>query len=415
MRVLFITSRFPGDRRRGDQRRAYEQLRALSARHSITLLTLDRALPEAAAQRELAACCEEIIRVPCPSAGMLVRAARALGGSAPLQAALYEAPALRREMQRCLERTAFDLVHLQLSRLGSLLDLARGVPCVIDLVDALALNMERRAHYDRSPARWLAALEARRLAGYERDLCKQAHSTAVSARPDRAALGDPSNLFLVGNGVDFDEFPFAPHPRVSDEIAFTGNLGYFPNVDAAHWFATEVLPRIRALRPDARLRLAGARPAARLRRLCARASGIELVGPVDSIAPALARAAVAVAPMRAGSGQQIKILEAMASGTPVVASSTAAAGLDAVAERDLLVADEPDAFAAAVVRVLADPALALRLARNARALVEPRYSWAASVAALEQLWECAAGRESPVIAAAEARAAVRPATAVPAI
>jgi glycosyltransferase involved in cell wall biosynthesis len=105
----------------------------------------------------------------------------------------------------------------------------------------------------------------------------------------------------------------------------------------------------------------------------------------------------------------------MASGTPVVASSVAAAGLDAVAGRDLLVADDPAAFAEAVARVLTDSALALRLARNARALIEPRYTWAASVAALEQLWMCAAGRESAVIATAEPAAGVPRATPVPAI
>jgi sugar transferase (PEP-CTERM/EpsH1 system associated) len=415
MRVLFITSRFPGDPRRGDQRRAYEQLRALSSRHAITLLTLDHAQAETPRQRELMARCERVIRVPCPVAGMLVRAMRALRGSLPIQTALYAVPALRQEMIRCLAHAPFDVVHLQLARLGPLLELAGDVPCVLDLVDALSLNMQRRALHDRGLARWLARMEAKRLASYERTLCSRARVVAVSAQPDRAALGDPPNLHLVGNGVDLDEFPFVAHPRHGADIAFVGNLGYFPNVDAASWFASNVLPRVHAACPQATLRLIGARPAARLRRLCAGMPHVELVGAVDSVHPYVSRAAVAVAPMRAGSGQQIKILEAMASGTPVVASSIAAAGIDAVPGRDLLVADDAGAFADTVVRVLADPALAQFLASNARALVERRYTWAASSAVLEQLWLHAAGRESPAFTALEPGADVPRADPLPAI
>ena len=416
MRVLFITSRFPGELRRGDQRRTYEQLRGLSARHAITLIALESGVASETT-RALADCCERIVRVPCSRAGMLVRAAFALGHPhLPLQSALYDSPALRRAVQHQLASVPFDVVHLQLARLGPVLDLVGDVPCVLDLVDALALNMQRRAQYDRGPARWLARIESRRLAPYERALCARAAFAAVSAPPDRDALGDPPNLHLVGNGVDPDEFAFAAHPRAGADIAFVGNLGYFPNVDAADWFARQVMPLVRAKSAHATLRLIGTRPARRLRALCRHRPGVQLVGAVDSVYPHIARAAVAVAPMRAGSGQQIKIIEAMATGTPVVASSLAAAGLDATAGRELLVADEPDAFADAVLRVLGDPDLALRLARNGRALVEQRYTWSASVAALEQLWLRAAGsRCGPAVrvTAAERPADVRPEDRLP--
>lgn len=392
MRVLFITSRFPGELRRGDQQRAYEQLRGLSSRHTITLLTLDQ--PQPSEQRKPLDFCEQVIRVPCGAAGMLARAARALAGRMPLQCALYNAPALRRAMVQQIERNRFDLLHVQLARLGPMLAPAPNLPCVLDLVDALSLNMRRRAQYDHGPARWLARMEAGRLAAYERDLCARVDAAAISAPADRAALGNPPNLHLVGNGVDLAQFPFVAHPRTHPEIAFVGNLGYFPNVDAASWFLTQVMPRLRAACPAATLRLIGMRPAVRLRRLCQHLPYAELVGPVERVHPHLARAAVAVAPMRAGSGQQIKMLEAMATGTPVVASSIAAAGLEAVAGRDLLVADDAGAFADAVARVLTDPVLAQQLAHNARKLVEQRYTWATSVAVLEQLWLHAAARSN---------------------
>ncbi|MEO8459298.1 MAG: glycosyltransferase [Dokdonella sp.] len=387
MRVLFITSRFPGDLRRGDQLRAYHQLRCLSARHAITLLAFDHVGSDPALVRELEACCERVIMVDRKPAHMLVRLLGALGGSTPLQAAMYASPTLHAELTRLLESSRFDLVHLQMARLGALLPHLRQLPCVLDLIDALSLNMARRAEFDHGPMRYLARIEASRLPAYERMLCAQVRYAAVSAAPDQKAIGSViSNLRLVSNGVDLDLFPFAPHPRHGADIVFVGNLGYFPNVDAATWFAHEVMPLLLARSAHATLSLVGARPPVSLRRLAARAPHVQMVGPVAQVHPYLARAAVAVAPMRAGSGQQIKIFEAMAAGTPVVATSLAAAGLEVEHGRHLLVADGAEAFAAAVVRLLDDPDLAATLAKNARALVKQRYTWACSNEALEKLW-----------------------------
>lgn len=385
MRVLFLTSRFPGDLRSGDRRRAYEQLRLLAPDHAITLLTFDDRGGDPALRRQVFDLCERVILVPRDRLGMLARAALALPRSTPLQTALYASPRLRRALHEACAGAAFDLVHLQLARLGTFAPAPLALPCVVDFVDALSLNMARRAQYDRGPMRLVARLEARRLARYERELCGRVTAGAVSSARDRAALGDPTNVRLVHNGVDPHEFPFSTAPRDDSAIAFVGNLGYFPNVDAAIWFASR-MPRIRHARPAAELRLIGARPAARLQRLAARVAGVRVIGPVDRVHPHLAKAAVAIAPMRAGSGQQLKILEAMATGTPVVATGDAAAAIEAVPGRDLLVADHPDDFADAVLRVLDDRGLAATLARNGGDFVERRYTWQASAKALEHAW-----------------------------
>lgn len=391
MRVLFLTSRFPSDRRSGDRRRAFEHLRLLAPAHAITLLTFDDdADDDGEARHRVLDWCERVICVPQDRVRMFARAACALPGRTPLQAALYAAPPLRRAMRAACAQTRFDLVHVQLARLGTFVPPATALPCVVDFVDALSLNMARRAQYDRGPMRWIAQLEARRLARYERELCNRIGAGAVSSARDRAALGDPPNLHRVRNGVDLAQFPFSDAPRDGAAIAFVGNLDYFPNVDAAAWFAPQ-MPRIRSACPTAELRLIGARPAARLRRLAARGEGIRVVGAVASVHPHLASAAVAIAPMRAGSGQQLKILEAMATGTPVVATSDAAAALDAVPGRDLLTADRAEDFADAVLRLLGDRDLAAALARSARDFVERHYTWHASAQVLERVWFDAVG------------------------
>lgn len=395
MRVLFLTSRFPGALRRGDELRAFQHIRHLSSRHAITLLACDRSLPDAGQRRALAPYCENIVVVPRTLPAMLFRALLALAGMVPLQAAMYDAPALRRTLRDLLERERFDLVHVQLARLGPLLDDITDTPCVLDFVDALSLNMARRATFDHGPLGRLAAIEAARMALYERALCARIDAGAISAAADAAAIAPADaaaiaaagKLHQVANGVDCERFAFTPPLSASREIVFVGNLGYFSNIDGASWFVREVLPRIRREVPDARLRLVGARPAKSLVRLAAACEGVDLVGAVAEVAPEIARAAVAIAPLRAGSGQQIKILEAMAVGRPVVATRVSAQGLQA--DEHLLVADDAESFAQAVVSLLQSPALRARLAEQARRLVEQHYTWEQSALALERVWRSA--------------------------
>jgi len=165
-------------------------------------------------------------------------------------------------------------------------------------------------------------------------------------------------------------------------------------VNAAVWFAREVLPRVRQHRPEARLLIVGTRPARAVRGL-AKDPAVTVTGRVDDVAPYLRRATVAVAPMRSGSGQQFKILEAMASGAPVVATAAEAAQVGAEHDRELLVADDPSAFAAAVLELVEDPDRALGLAHRARRLVEEHFTWRHSVDALEAVYHEALLERSP--------------------
>lgn len=391
MRVLFIPSRYPQDLRRGDELRAYQHLRELAKRHAITVLAFAPPGLQSGVDEEIRRLCERVVIVRQTRYDRLMGAVRALPASIPLQAAMNDTPAFRSTLSALLSTSAFDIAHLQLARMGEALPLLDRLPVVLDLIDALSANMARRADYDAGPMRWLAAIEAKRLLPYERGLCARVACATVSSMRDRAALGDDlPMLHIVANGVDPDEFAFSTELREPDTLVFSGNLGYFPNVDAAIWFVHEVLPLLRAKRPGVEIHLVGARPAAALRRLAQTQPGVRLIGPIADMRIALSRAAVAVAPMRAGSGQQIKILEAMSCGTPVVATSVAAAGLEAVPGRDLLVGSDAPAFADAVAQLLGDRAFADRLSRNARNLIEQRYTWKQSALAVEWHWKAVA-------------------------
>lgn len=381
MRVLYVTNRFPGRSTRGDQLRAYHHVRALAARHAITLLSFGQ--PEdAAAAAELRACCAETIVAPRSLASILAHGLWGWMRGEALQVAAYRGMPGAAQWSRLCTPDRFDLAHLQLIRLAPLLDALAPLPCTLDLVDALSLNMARRGARDRGPAGWIARLEAPRLAALEQAVCRSATGVAICSAADRAAIGVES-IALVPNGVDLAAFPYVAEQQARRDIVFVGNLGYYPNIDAVQWFVSEVLPRVDQ---PARLQLVGARPARAIRALAAPSPRVDLIGPVPDVHPYLRAAAVAVVPMRAGSGQQLKLIEAMASGTAVVTSSLSAAGLALRDGVHALIADDPAAMAAAVDRLLADADLRAALAQQARLLVEQAHSWEASAAALERLW-----------------------------
>jgi sugar transferase (PEP-CTERM/EpsH1 system associated) len=384
VRVLFVTTRCPVPPWRGDQVRAYHHLRLLAQRHAITCCILSWRRPPADAEAAVAALGVRVEVVPLGFAGAVPALAGALAGDPrPLQVLLFARRRARARLATLLAEP-FDVVHAQLLR--GLADLDAGArPLVVDLIDALSANTARRAAVEGGLAAPLLAHEAARLARAEAALVARGGPCLVVSARERAALGDATNVRVVPNGVDAAAFPYRPDGRPAARLVFAGNLGYFPNVDAAAWLARDVLPRVRAAVPAAELRLVGARPARRVRAL-AELLGVSLAAAVPDVAPELAGATVAVIPLRAGSGLQNKVLEALATGTPVVATPRATDGLDVRPGEHLLVAEDAAGLAEATVALLRDADRARALARAGRELVERRYRWEDSAAGVEAAW-----------------------------
>jgi glycosyltransferase involved in cell wall biosynthesis len=182
---------------------------------------------------------------------------------------------------------------------------------------------------------------------------------------------------VVPNGADVEHLASVPADgQVDGALLFTGTMSYPPNAQAARWMVERVLPLVRARRPDVTFEIVGRDPPAAVREL-ARA-GVTVTGRVPDLASHFTTAAVVVAPLLSGSGTKLKVLEAMAAGRPVVATSIGAEGIEARDGEDLRIADSPEDFASAVVDLLGDRAEAARIAGNGRARVVERYSWSAS-------------------------------------
>ncbi len=172
-------------------------------------------------------------------------------------------------------------------------------------------------------------------------------------------------------------------------VLFQGSLGYPPNIDGAEWLATAVAPRLRAAVPATEVRLVG-RPATSVRQLH-EPGVLSVVGQVPSMDQELARATVAVVPVRYGGGTRVKILESFAHRVPVVSTTFGAEGLDVTDGVHLLLADDPDAFAAATIRLLRDPGLRVRLTQAAETLYLDRYDGRVADEAVRRLVQDFAG------------------------
>jgi glycosyltransferase involved in cell wall biosynthesis len=202
----------------------------------------------------------------------------------------------------------------------------------------------------------------------------------------------------VTNGVDLEYFQPQEDAgqRNGRTVVFTGKISYHANTAAVLYFAREVLPHIWAVDPEVRFQIVGKDPPETVRQL-ATDGRIQVTGTVDDLRPYLAQAMVAVCPVPYAVGVQLKVLQAMAMGTPVVCTSAAFAGLDAREGEEVLVADDPDAFAAQVLRVCSDPALVRRLSAAGRQYVEAHHSWETGARRLVGVYERAraeAGRRS---------------------
>jgi glycosyltransferase involved in cell wall biosynthesis len=233
-----------------------------------------------------------------------------------------------------------------------------------------------------------------RLLRYEINAVENAELVVVMSEHDKSELGkfaDTHSIHAIPNGVDCNQFSPQTDQREPDSILFVGFFRHEPNVQAVDYFCRDVLPLIRKDRPEVRLQIVGASPPMQIQQL-ANETGIDVLGKVDDISAYYRKCAVFVAPILKGSGTRLKILEAMASGSPVVSTTIGAEGLDVQDGKHLLIGDTPEAMADAVKTLLSNQELNKSIAAQARERVVARYDWDAIAAQLLSIYDAAGQR-----------------------
>lgn len=380
MRMLYLSTWFPYPPDNGSKLRAYYLLRGLAQRHQMTLLSFAFATARPDAPGELRDWCREIRVVPVdPFALNQAGALRTFFSPRPV--ASRPVPAMRQLTEQALRARPYDAV---IASTDMMVDYALQAPpgAARILEEHNAMTRWAWERYEEAVG---AAQRARRWLSWRKGRWYEARTyprfdliTMVSQQDRQATLeavgaGGP-RVEVVPNGVDCaHNRPDLARPQPAS-LVFNGSLTYSANYDAVQWFLAEVWPRIRAQVPAATLAITGSTAGVDLAGL-ALDDHVRLLGFVADVRIPVAGAAVAIAPIRQGGGTRLKILEAMALGTPVVATTKGAEGLDVAGGEHLLLADDPERFAASVLRLLADPDLVSHLRVNARRLVEQRYDW----------------------------------------
>jgi len=289
---------------------------------------------------------------------------------------LYDSAAFRARLRALLAAQDFDLVHMDSLDLAAYLPLLDALPVVCVHHNVESALLRRRSHFERGAiAGRYYGFQARLMERVEREWAPRVALNVMVSLEDQQelkALAGGERYCVVPNGVDIREFQ--PEGGAEAGVAYIGGTNWFPNLDALNFFGEEVLPHLRAGGFDQPVRWVGSASTEQQRDFRQR-FGIELTGYVDDVRPAMQDALCHIVPLRAGGGTRLKILNSWAMGKPVVSTSIGCEGLDAKDDENILIRDDPEKFATAILSLARDPELRRRLGEAARRTAEEVYCW----------------------------------------
>jgi polysaccharide biosynthesis protein PslH len=385
VKILFVAPFLPSPPRFGGQRRIDGLARYLASRHELTVLAFNR--PDEWMESSLdttSSYCRTVVALPERDYEEGTKRRLQLRSTASLRSFEHLVKARRHDFQleldRLLASERWDIVQFEFMQMAAF-HFERTAPhrpvFVLDEHNIEYEVLKRTAEAPTAlPRRIYSSMNWRKLRREELTSWRRFDGVALTSARDEAFVKaelPETPTTVVPNGVDLDAFVPLAGAEEPDTLLYFGAINYFPNEDAVVYFIDQILPKIRALRPNVRFQILG--PGAGAEVLARAGDGVEVLGMVDDVAPFIERAAAVVVPLRIGGGTRLKVVEAMAKGKPIISTHLGAEGIDAVHGEHLLLADQPQDFAAAVEQVLSDRALAARLGAGARELAEDRYSW----------------------------------------
>jgi len=370
---------------KGGKIRTYNMLRELKRNHRITYLTLDDGTANDEARDLASEYCHDLVSIPHRvrpkfTAGFYAELVENLVSSLPYAIKKYESEGMRREVATRTQAENFDVLVCDF--LAPAVNLPQSLSCrsVLFQHNVEALIWKRHYESQANPLKkaylygqWL------KMRNFERKACSGFESIVAVSREDRELMQQDYNVrsvFEVPTGVDTDFFrPNGTVQPKPNSLVFTGSMDWLPNEDAIRYFTEQIMPRIKKQIPDVSLTVVGRDPYPALKELSKSDPAVIVTGRVDDVRPYMDRAAVYIVPLRIGGGTRLKIYEAMAMEKAVVSTTIGAEGLPVKDGVDLLLADTPEEFAHAVVRVLEQQGFANEMGQRAAARVRREFGW----------------------------------------
>jgi glycosyltransferase involved in cell wall biosynthesis len=383
VRILWLKTELLHPVDKGGKIRSYNMLKALKRNCHTTYLTLDDGTADDKARELASEYCHELVCVPHRrrekfTAGFYVELLLNLASNLPYAIKKYQSAEMRREIEKRVGQ--FDVLICDF--LAPAVNVPRDLNCATVLFQHNVEAMIWKRHYEvQTNAARKAYLfrQWRKMFDFEAATCPQYDSVVAVSREDREQMEREykvKNVYDVPTGVDTDFFrPSGEIERKPHNLVFTGSMDWLPNEDAIRYFTEQIMPRIKQSVPGVTLTVVGRDPYPGLLELSKRDPSVIVTGRVEDVRPYMEAASVYIVPLRIGGGTRLKIYEAMAMEKAIVSTSIGAEGLPVADGSEIVLADDPELFAAGVVRLLQDQGLADEIGQRAAGRVRREFGW----------------------------------------
>lgn len=386
MKLFILLSRFPFPLDKGDKLRAYHQIKELSKNHEIYLFTLSDQKIKKEDYNQLKSYCQEVDIFYLSKFQIFLRLVFTLFfKKSPLQLAYFFNRNAKRKIRESIEKNRIEHIYCQLIRTTDYVKDIQNIPKTLDYMDALSRGLERRIKNATFYLKPFLKLEAKRLKKYEHLIFKQFNNKTIISEQDRDLIVHAKNdeIVIVPNGVSSDYY----HKETTEkkyDIIFTGNMSYPPNIRGAEYLIKTIMPIVWKTNPSVNVVIAGTSPTAKIKNLAN--EKITITGWVKDIRTYYNASNIFVAPMLIGTGLQNKLLEAMSMEIPCVTSKLANNALGAKDAKEILIAQNPEAYAKHILNLINNKKLAKDIATSGKNYVLENFSWQSSTTKLEALF-----------------------------
>jgi GT2 family glycosyltransferase/glycosyltransferase involved in cell wall biosynthesis len=384
--ILFICPYIPCEGVHAGAGRMYTMIKLLAQRHQVSVVTFIDKESELKYVSELERYCQEVVVIhrkpPYRRRHPLVLE--------PFVVSEFNSSQMGAEIHRLLSERDFDIVQIEYTQMAQYVPNTRR-SCTLLTEHEVAFATHRRA-FESFPPSWekfRALMGWLMMIDYELKACRRFDKIVTLTDADRKELlsFEPGlNIEVIPMAIEASYFMPQDGPEEPNSLVFIGYFRHSPNVHGILRFCREILPLIRQEIPQTKLFIVGSSPPDEILRL-GKMDNVVVTGWVEDIRPYIARSSVYVAPLWLGTGMRVKILEAWGMAKPVVTTSVGSQGIDCTPGEDVLIADDPQGFAAHTVRLLRDKALREKLGRNGRRQVEAKYDWRVIIEQVEQMYD----------------------------
>lgn len=374
MNILFLSRWYPWPVNNGSRLRVFNLLRLLADAHQVTLLSfsdepVDHAIPSPL--HDICHIIETVLRKPYDPTSR--RALQGLFSLTPRSVVDTFSADMAARIKQTLANGDFDLIIASEWEMGAYNRYFDATPALFEEVE-VGLFHQKFVDADSLLKKIRYGLSWFKHRQYIRHLLQNFAACTVVSEEEKTLLSEiaprGTQIQLLPNCVTLDADFILP-PKQPDTLIFTGSFRYRPNYEAMVWFLAQVFPHIVVERPLVKLTITGDHDNLPLPTV----PNVHLAGFVDDIQREIAAATISIVPLHSGGGTRLKILEALALKTAVVSTPKGAEGLAVENGRHLLIAEQPQAFAAAIMQLLDDEGLRRRLAENGRRLIAQKYDW----------------------------------------